>query len=70
MGNPRLRSAAEENGGRVSHAAKALRKQGARACWKKELPCVTGCRRSGLPFAGFWVAGRIALPLRSAMSEL
>ena len=28
----------------------------------ERLPSVP-CRRSGLPFAGFWVAGRIALPL-------
>ena len=28
------------------------------------------CRRSGLPFAGFWVAGRIALPLLIPISAL
>jgi len=26
--------------GRVSHAAKALRKQGVRACWKKKYPVI------------------------------
>jgi len=35
---PRLLSEAKENG-EGPMLTKALRKQGARACWKKELPC-------------------------------
>jgi len=73
---PPLHSPELRSGDAVSPTAKAEKTTGASVKLFKEisparerLPSVP-CRRSGLPFAGFRVAGRIALPLRSAMSEL
>ena len=55
-------------GDAVSPTAKAGKTTGASVKLFKEMSPARD--RSGLPFARFWVAGRIALPFRSAMSEL
>ncbi|RKX58237.1 MAG: hypothetical protein DRP28_05235, partial [Thermodesulfobacteriota bacterium] len=47
-----------------------LKKTRGESMLEEGAPCVTGCRRSGLPFAGFQPRAGLHCLFRSAISEL